>query len=263
MRALIFDLDGTLLDRSRRVSPANETALLHAKDAGFHLIIATSRPIRSIRRFVPGRLLDAALIISLNGAAVFEPGSRNARLIAPIARELSPLLDAMTATGEPIRFSVETDGHRFASSETLDAASLWDYHNATPDMVVPLEALDPGQTTKVAVDGVGRQIPKTLALAGQFETLRFIPADDHTFVNVVSSRVDKSLTLAGVARNAGIDLSRSVAFGDDLPDLDMFRQVGHSVAMANARPQVKALASEEIGDCDTDTIAAFIHALTA
>lgn len=263
MRALIFDLDGTLLDRSRRVSPANETALLQAKEAGFHLIIATSRPIRSIRRFVPEHLLDAAFIISLNGAVVFEPGDSRARLIAPIARELGPLLDAMTGTGEPVRYSVETDGHRFASSERLDAAALLDHHNATPDMVMPLEALDPGQATKVAVDGVGRQIPKTLALAGQFGTLRFIPADGHTFVNVVSRRVDKSLTLIDVARKTGIDLSRSIAFGDDLPDLDLFRQVGHSVAMANAEPQVKALASEEIGDCDTDTIAAFIRDLTA
>ncbi len=261
MRALIFDLDGTLLDRSRRVSPANLRALLRAHDAGFQLVIATSRPIRSIRRFVPAALIDRALTISLNGAAVFEPGSRRARLVAPIADEIEPLIDAMTATGESIRFSVETDGHRFASSETLDPETLRDYHHATPDMVVPLEVLDPERTTKVAVDGIGRPIPKILALADAFETLRFIPADDHTFANVVSSRVDKSLTLVDCAAAAGIDLTQSIAFGDDLPDMDLFRHVGRSVAMANARGEVKRLAGEEIGDCDTDTIADFIRGL--
>lgn len=40
MRALIFDLDDTLLNRSKRVSHANEAALLHAHEAGFRLIIA-------------------------------------------------------------------------------------------------------------------------------------------------------------------------------------------------------------------------------
>jgi Cof subfamily protein (haloacid dehalogenase superfamily) len=263
MRALIFDLDGTLLDRSRRVSQANQAALLRAQAAGFRLIIATSRPIRSIRRFVPEVVLSHALTISLNGAAVFEPGARDARLIAPITHALDPLLEAMTTTGEPIRFSVETDGHRFASSETLDAEALWTYHNATPDMVMPLEALNAERATKVAADGIGRPIPKTLSLARQFGTLRFIPADDHTFVNIVSSRVDKSLTLTDIARRDDIDLTRSIAFGDDLPDLGLFRHVGRSVAMANAKDEVKALATEEIGDCDTDAIADFIHALLA
>lgn len=263
MRALIFDLDDTLLNRTKRISEDNQRALHRAEAAGYRLVIATSRPARSIQRFVTRSLLDRCITVSLNGAAVWLPGEPSARLYGSLTGSLARLLGALQTGDEALRYSLETDGHRFASSHPLGDAELWEHYAATRDMVIPMGEMDHDQVTKVAVDGFGRAIHQTIALGARFQELRFIPADDHTFVNIVAGHVDKSLTLEAIASTEAIDLSRSIAFGDDLPDVAMFRTVGHAVAMANARPEVKAQASEVIGDCDSDSIARYIDALLA
>ncbi|MGE0624427.1 MAG: HAD-IIB family hydrolase [Pseudomonadales bacterium] len=257
--ALVFDLDGTLLRRDRSVSTSNLQALLQAASVGFTLVIATSRPIRSIRQFLPSALLDLCTTISLNGAAIWSPGAGNARLLGHVGADLTPLLDALSATSHDLRYSLETDGQRFALSHPLDAHDLWTVHAATPDMVVHEGLIDPIQVTKIAVDGLGRALDEALGLARGFPALRFIPADAQTFLNIVPADVDKAPALGMVADELGLDLSASIAFGDDLPDLDLMSVVGTGIAMSNGHELVHAAADQVIGDCDEDTIADWIH----
>lgn len=258
-RALVFDLDGTLLRRDRSVSAANLVALEQAAAAGFELVIATSRPIRSIRKFLPSDLLGRCTVISLNGAAIWWPGAREARLTGHIGATLAPVLDALSRTAGELRYSLETDGQRFALSHPLDAHNLWEIHAATPDMVVPGTDVHPARVTKIAVDGLGRRLDDALALAGGFPALRFIPADTHTFLNILPAHVDKAPALGLIASELDLDLAASVAFGDDLPDLDLMAAVGTGIAMGNGHAAVRAAARHVIGDCDDDTIAAWIH----
>jgi Cof subfamily protein (haloacid dehalogenase superfamily) len=258
-RALIFDLDHTLLDRHKRMRPASRHALRAASDAGYRLVIATSRPMRSIRRFLPDDVLATSLIVSLNGAVVHEPGRHDKpRIIGGIEQSLDQLLAALDDTADGITYSVETDGHRFASSVELDPEMLRAIHHATPDLLVALDELNPRQVTKVAADGNGSRLARTLALAGDFPELRFIEAMDRTFVNIVAAGVDKATTLQMLDAAGALTLDASVAFGDDVPDCEMFSVVGRSVAMGNSPAAVKARASDVIGACDTDAIARFV-----
>jgi len=259
IRALIFDLDDTLLNRSKTVSAGNLSALDQAVEAGYALVIATSRPIRSIRRFLPPPLLERCITISLNGAVVWPPGVAQPRMFGRIGEALAPLLDALGETALPFSYSLETDGHHFGLSHPLPRDVLWSVHSATPEMVIPEEQIDPHQITKVAVDGHGEALHGALALATGFPALRFIPADAHTFLNIVPAHVDKAPTLDVIAGELDLDLDASVAFGDDLPDLGLMSRVGTSIAMANGHEAVRAAADHVIGDCDDDTIAWWIH----
>ena len=45
-----------------------------------------------------------------------------------------------------------------------------------------------------------------------------------------------------------------MAFGDGNNDIEMFQAVGHSVAMGNASPDLKAIASEVCRPCAEDGI---------
>jgi len=258
-RALIFDLDGTLLRRDRSVSAGNLAALLQAAAAGYALVIATSRPMRSVRQFLPTSLLDRCMAITLNGAAVWLPGEHNARLLGRIGSALEPVLDALNGTGTALCYSLETDGQRFALSHPLDALDLWRVHHATPEMVIPATGIDPADITKIAVDGQGRTLHAVLALARDFPGLRFIPADGHSFLNIVPAHVDKAPALAMLAHGYGLDLAASIAFGDDLPDLELMTAVGTGIAMGNGHETVRAAAHQVIGDCDEDGIAAWIR----
>jgi Cof subfamily protein (haloacid dehalogenase superfamily) len=260
LRTLIFDLDDTLLDSRKKIRPENQRVLLQASEVGHPLIIATSRPIRAIRQFVTAEILDQCIIISLNGSVVHWP----ARFAAPsvfgcIGQQVPQVIDALEGTGEKLRFSVETLGHFFATNTQLDPDELWDTHSATPDMVLSLHELDFSEVTKIAVGGVDNEIPRSIDLGGSFVDLRFRPADSGTSLNIVAKDVDKSTTLEKVASAECIDLKRAIAFGDDIPDLDMFACVGVSVSMSNGKSEVRRAASHTIGSCDSDSIAEFIR----
>lgn len=62
--AVILDLDGTLLDSSKRVSQRNRDAILQCHRRGMKIIIATARPPRTVESLLPSdvnRALDPIL----------------------------------------------------------------------------------------------------------------------------------------------------------------------------------------------------------
>ncbi len=59
---------------------------------------------------------------------------------------------------------------------------------------------------------------------------------------VFQGRLDKKAVLEQICREAGLRPSQILYLGDDLPDVPVLRAVGLGVAVANARPEVKAAA---------------------
>ena len=259
MRALIFDLDDTLLDSEKRIGDVTRQALFAAHDAGFRIILATSRPIRTIRHFLDDNILSVCVSVSLNGAVVHEePRTDASQMFGNLGANTAPLVERLEALEQELYFSVEFEGTHFATNRNHSDEELRDYHSATRDMVVALDRSDPHTASKIAVDGLGSRVDDCLAMSTDHPDLRFIPAMDHTFVNIVPGAVDKSTTLKRLAPQIGIDLAQSYAFGDDLPDIEMFGVVGTAVAMSNAKEQVKQAADVIIGHCDADAIGQYL-----
>jgi HAD superfamily hydrolase (TIGR01484 family) len=83
-----FDLDGTLLDSGKNISPANRKALKEISDLGAIVAFSSGRLGGSIEKVVETIGLDVAML-TLNGAEVYLDRSHGSKLIyhAP----LSPL----------------------------------------------------------------------------------------------------------------------------------------------------------------------------
>lgn len=260
MMALIFDLDDTLLNSEKRIGKVTRQALLDCHEAGYRLILATSRPIRAVRQFVEREILELCLSITLNGAVVHKRALQNRpQVFGRLGPGTSILLRRLDGLERDLHLSIEFDGTSFATNRNFSARELRQDHSATPDMVVPWQRIDPQMVSKIAVDGLGSPLDDCFALKAYHPAFNFIPAMDHTFVNIVSAEVDKSTTLVKIASEMGVDLRRSIAFGGDLPDLEMFGVVGRSVAMSNGKKQVRQAADEVIGHCDEDAIGTFLN----
>ena len=67
IKVLAFDLDDTLLDSRMRIGAKTLEALEEWLARGRHVFLATSRPIRAVKRFVPENLLNRCQAITLNG----------------------------------------------------------------------------------------------------------------------------------------------------------------------------------------------------
>ena len=59
-------------------------------------------------------------------------------------------------------------------------------------------------------------------------------------------KANKGIMLKRMTQHLGIPISKTVVFGDYMNDLDMFKVAGHSIAVENALPEVKAVAQQII-----------------
>lgn len=256
MKTFVFDLDDTLLNREKRVGENTRDILIEITRTGSKIIFATSRPERAVKRFIDGELLSLATLITLNGAILRESptyiihysklGSKAVKLIE------HPELTRIA------HFSVEFEGHEFASNANYTDEELDTIQSATRDMVIQLANIEFDKISKVAVDGLGNNIERYCEYISTLG-MKAISSMNGTFLNVVDPKVDKSTTLEILLNRLSIQKRDVVVFGDDVPDLGMMKRGGLAVAMGNAKQEVKEIADVVIGDCDNDEIGEFIR----
>ncbi|MCB9497143.1 MAG: HAD family phosphatase [Fibrobacteria bacterium] len=251
-RALVFDLDDTLLSRTKEISPRTLSCLHRVLDSGIVVCLATSRPIRSVRHFVPEALLDRLAMITLNGAVSWTSGVE--RRHSCVSSDLPEILERCAREPDLI-LTLEWEGEEFATN--LAGSRVEGYQNPSKAGFLRIEEASLEGVSKLAIDGNGRPL-QILAADLRRGSLSVIPALGGTFLNVVQARVDKATTLSLVLRERMIAWQDTAVFGDDTPDLGMLARAGRPVAMGNSCPEVLSACRETIGDCDSDAIASWI-----
>jgi hypothetical protein len=84
-----------------------------------------------------------------------------------------------------------------------------------------------------------------------------------TLLEIGAAGVSKASGLALLCRRRGVDRADVLAFGDMPNDLAMLEWAGHSVAVANAHPDVIAIADEVTGSNDEGGVAAVLERVLA
>ncbi|MBQ1255276.1 MAG: HAD hydrolase family protein, partial [Clostridia bacterium] len=72
MKAIITDLDRTLLRTDKSISEYSLSVLRECKERGILLLAASARPMRTIKEYKEAVGFDA--VTAMNGAAVYLPG---------------------------------------------------------------------------------------------------------------------------------------------------------------------------------------------
>jgi len=224
-------------------------------NSGIKIIVATSRPKRAVLEFLDSELLNQLCIITLNGA-VYEINGKITK-VSSLEKYIEAILFHAQSLQNPI-ISLEYLGLNFSTNKNFDDAELLKYQNATRDMLIPMNKFDKKWISKIAVDGCGVDISEFIEQI-QCEEINTISAVNNTFVNIVGANVDKSHTLLEVLKVLNIELEYVISFGDDIPDVEMMKITGQSIAMGNATDKVKEIATAIIGDCDSDAISQFIN----
>jgi Cof subfamily protein (haloacid dehalogenase superfamily) len=257
-RAIAIDLDGTLLNSRSKISERNRTALENCINRKIPVIIATSRPIRTVIKHLLGEALaQKCSLVLMNGAVTMGTpplsGSFREMLPVDIAREV---IDFASSVNPKIRIAIEIDGYDFGASWTTDAATLWQRNAATPDMVVSIEEALTRNPCKIALGGgditiLGKQLEERFG-----NSLSIVWAKiENPLINITSLTATKPAALHRLLDPHGISLDNVIAFGDDFPDIEMLKSCGISVAMDNAFPEIKAICRYQTAGNDEDGVA--------
>ena len=256
--AIAIDLDGTLLNSQKQLSERNRTAIEKCIERGIPIILNTGRSERATRRPIGDDLANACSLVMANGANARGSPPLSGFIREAISSEVAKnIVELALSIGSTFRVTVEIDGFDFGTNIQLSPEKLWELNYATPDMVMSLDEAIARIPTKITVNGFGQDLSavgqEIFRQFGKF--ISVIPSDNRTFLSIVSNRTSKHEALQKLLSSRKIQLDSVLAFGDDLPDLDMLQTCGIPVAMANAYPEIKAVCLYHTASNDEDGVA--------
>ena len=246
-RLILVDLDGTLLGANGSISERNASSLKRATAAGSRVVVATGRPARLLGPIRAN--LGGSTVLCYNGAIVLDLASGN--IID------SHLLEGKLF-GEAIR-ALRAEGLEFVVGvEGMPDVGIRTEAGFRPGANIPRATMDE-LTDSGIVKGLIRANPDQFgavwdALEQFPDTLTVTRSGVDGLIEVSAVGVTKGGVIDGLARKWGIAPADAIAFGDMPNDLEMLRWAGWSVAMGNAEPEVKLVASEVAEDHDADAV---------
>jgi Cof subfamily protein (haloacid dehalogenase superfamily) len=264
--AIAIDLDGTLLNSKTQLSERNRAALEKCIERGIPVIIATSRSERGTRRVIGAELSDSCSLVMANGAC-----ARGKAPLSGLVRETIPadvatnIVELTLKTESALRIVIEINGFDFGCNTQETPEKLWELNSATPDMVMSVSEAIAKIPTKITVNGFGRDLSAIVnEISEHFgSVISLFPSDKGTFLNIVNNRTSKLAALCKLLSSQKIPLGNVIAFGDDLPDLEMLQACGIPVAMANAFPEVKDACVYTTASNDEDGVAVVLEKMLA
>ena len=262
--AVAVDLDGTLLNSRSELSARNRQAIETCLSTGIPVIIATSRPARAARRFLGDDLADSCSLVLQNGAIAIAAPPLAGRYCETLSSSLAvDIIETILRMEPETRVTIEIEGYRFGTNRPRTPDELWRFNSATPDMQVSLEAALSESPTKIAAGGLDRDITHiAAALSERFNSsVSVVPADGLTFLNITAANATKPGAIRRLLASRGTLLENVVAFGDDIPDIDMLAACGTAIAMGNSFPDVKAVCDYFTLSNDEDGVAVALEYL--
>lgn len=255
------DLDRTLLADAKTVSARTLRALADARAAGVAVVAVTARPPRVFEEWRElAKHLDAA--ICANGAYTCAPGTGAVETVRPVDVEVVAVaVKAMRVAVPTAAFAVET-GHTVIAEpayqwvdrvgERKTTMASFEAVLATAEPIVKLLVHDPTDHAEAMTAAI-----RDAGVAG----VEVSYSGGGGLVEVSAAGVSKASGLADWCRGRGIDAANVIAFGDAPNDLPMLAWAGRSYAVANAYPEVLAVAGAVTASNNDDGVAMVVEEL--
>lgn len=242
IKVLALDLDGTLTNDRKAVTPRTRAALDAAIKKGVTLVLASGRPTAGITPLAKDLGLDkkGGCILSYNGGKIVDCRTGGTLVEKTLAPEVIPELCAFAAEQDVAILTYgergivcERDKDEWANKECFttklgmyhvdDLASYVDY-----PICKMLITLDPARRDEVCA--AGRK---------QFEGRVDLYPSSPFFIEAVPLGVAKDGSLKALLERMGLTRENLMACGDGLNDRSMIEFAGVGVAMQNAEQPVK------------------------
>jgi len=256
----VCDMDGTLLNSKRDVSENNIRAMRELKEKGIEIILATGRTDLHVKD-AAHRLGVSAPVISLNGGMIRQLASQEVlyyKYIPEIAdRRIAEV--CIKENYDCITYSSNFVYYR-KNSERI---KLFHQYNdrVHSSFRVPLKEINQvddlplGEILKFLIWNINPQERiQFIEEHNQEEQLTMI-SSEHNALDIMARGISKGKALQFLSDKMGFNLKKTVVFGDNYNDISMMKLVGCAIAVDNAEPQVKQVATYVTRSNDEDGIA--------
>jgi len=258
------DVDGTLLDPLERITERTGRMVNAVVAAGVPFVLVSGRPPRWIPPVSEAAGLTGYAVCA-NGATVYDIGADEVLSVRGLdPMQLGDIVHAVSAALPEIAVSTERTevGSPLKESYAMEAEfqNPWGDPHGVEGVASELTRAEVlGRTaTKLLIRHRG--MTSDLLAAAVHEVVGDMPLEltyssNHGLLEVSAAGVTKASGLELVCDLVGVPAERVVAFGDMPNDVPMLKWVGHGVAMANAHPDLLAVADEVTAPNSEDGVA--------
>lgn len=261
---IALDLDGTLTNSEKNITPRTFDALMKAQREGVRLVLASGRPTFGIAALANQlQLADyGGYVLSYNGGRIIDWCEKTVIFSQVVDQKLVPILydfaekaqlPIVTYLPEAILAS-KNEGEYLAEEARINGMPVVVAQNFVEEAMQIA-----GGSTKFLIPGepellIQLESEMKVALSAQMEVFRSAPF----FLELPPKGIDKAQSLQRLLTHLGLERESLMAFGDGFNDLSMIQFAGQGVAMANAVEEVKSIADFVTTSNEEDGIA---HAL--
>lgn len=262
-KLIAFDLDNTLLNRKKEVTPETLRVLTRAAELGIEIVPVTGRIWSAVPEAV--KSMDfVRYAVTLNGTEVVDVknGKILAEALLPVERgiTLSHVFDDLGVVYDCI-----AGGTRFMRQECYDRIdSISDGEWQTkiirglsvpvPDIPEAIAGMRGVQKMQMYTRDAELRAKLLEALPVVFPKMLFTSSVGNN-IEVNAPEANKGDGLKILAEYLGLPVRSAMAFGDGLNDLSMIQAAGIGVAMRNACRELLEVADHVTSDCDHDGVA--------
>ena len=268
MELIVFDLDGTLLDRNATISEYTSETLELLSKREIAYTVATGRTLHGARAVLEGHRFDLPQAYK-NGVLIWHPDERRySSSMTLTASELDNVVRSCIREGvAPFVFTLDENFHSSVYHPPIRTdADLELVRTLDLEGHVAKHALEelPADAAVTHVNSIGtpdaiRAVVRSIEDEAQLVAYSGVAREgaDWYWLDVHHSDASKGGAIETLKQLLGLE--RVICFGDSDNDLSMFEAADESYAPANANDAVKSAATAIIGHHDDEGIARFLR----
>lgn len=254
---LVLDIDGTLTNSKKEITPRTKEVLMRIQKAGKRLVIASGRPTAGILSIADELHLDEynGFILAFNGGRIINYTTGEIVYNRMIPLELLPEIyryskelgtGILTYTESEIVLGNEPD--RYSELESrICKIPIRQVEDFVKFVDFPIN--------KFLMTGEPELIFKAQSVMREkFGWVLNIFRSEPFYLEIVPQSIDKANSLARLLEHLGMKREQMICCGDGFNDRSMIEFAGVGVAMENAQEEVKAVADYITASNDKDGI---------
>ncbi|MDF2609270.1 MAG: yidA [Lachnospiraceae bacterium] len=254
---LVLDIDGTLTNSKKEISPRTLEAILNVQERGHKVVLASGRPTPGVIPLAQKIKLHeyGGYILSFNGGKITNCKTNEVIYQKVLPHHMIPQIYEAALANSVGLLTYEGDT-AIAGTEIDDYMKLETKING-----IPLKKVEnfPSYITfdviKCLMTGPAEHLKDVeQIMKSKFRELNIFRSEPF-FLEIMPQNIDKAYSLSLLLDHLGLSKEQMISCGDGFNDLSMIQYAGMGVAMANAQTVVKEAADFITLSNDEDGIA--------
>ncbi len=281
-----IDLDGTMLNQYGTVTQKTKEAIKRAQQKGIEIVIASGRPIDSIKT-IAKEIQSEKYFISGNGAIIYDIAKKE--IIYENILKKQKVLDIIKICEEnSIYYNIYTEKEIIAKSlqcnvlyyhkENLNKEeknkthiniidNIYDYIANREEKVLKITVCDSTQSIFNSIMRKLKEIDDIEVLEVSHMSRKMIRQGteeipiEYFYTEVSAKNVDKWNAIKVLKEKMQINTDEIVAIGDNINDEMMIKNAGLGIAMGQSHPHIKEIADKVVSANTEDGVAEALDSL--